>query len=290
MQNIIYIFIVFTMSTIKRLEISDEKKVNYFAKQARGMKSLVAIHQKELWEANRFWPRDWDNVTKHCLVEVARVNILADMLDISQHITYKLRKAAMLHDFHKKHEKNIVTNVKYPNPTREAFDESKKHEKELIDLLYKDVIDADTYYFVDAVWHTSLVDTRKILEKAMQTELSAKEKAYLIMHYVDDYTRDDKWTEGVSVEEGKETNDFDLRMQQNKAHPRYQTLNEDGITIFGNKTFDEQEAVWHEVEEYLYNQIIKSPKYWSLLADKSQKYLPTIVDDILASEIHDSNN
>lgn len=265
-----------------------KKKREFFASKARSLVSVLVLHKDHLWEANKCGPRDRDNVTKHCLVEVARVETLASMVGLSPSMTQSLKKAAMLHDLFKKDEKNIVTNKdKYPVPTWEAFDESKRHEDLLINKFKEEErywLDDEIVYLMWSIWHTSLIDTKNILLKSQKEELTDLEKAFLILHYVDDFTRDDKRAEKAQQDWESLINDFDLRMRQNNDHPRYQQLNEDGVKIFWQKTFDEQSEVGHQVENYIYTLINKRNN--TVLVGQSSKDIPYFIDQIIKNNIN----
>jgi hypothetical protein len=101
------------------------------------------------------------------------------------------------------------------------------------------------------------------------------------MHYVDDYTINDRWV--VPAEEGSHglVNDLDRRVDKNEANPRYQKLNEEGRMVFrGETAYQAQRRVGHLVEQRLA----------SLVKEKSgndirPERLPEMIDQMIRREI-----
>lgn len=99
---------------------------------------------------------------------------------------------------------------------------------------------------INAVGHSSLKEAEEILNKGSLTEENV---AFLLMHYIDDYTINDQWARPAEIKAGIKINDLDRRMDKNEAHPRYTRLNQEGIKRFNGETsFQAQRRVGHAVE------------------------------------------
>lgn len=219
----------------------EKKKKEYFSKLALGVKSALELHKMEgLWEQKN-GKRDWGNVSEHCLVEVARAEIFAEKLNLSQEIKKKLILAAAMHDFFKKSE--VEAFDKY-GATRETIkrlnDEKKEKTKNLgIDETIKSIS--------ESVADDSLKEMERILQKK---EPSEKETASLVMHYIDDYTINADWVNKSEKNEGFIKNDLDRRIDKNESNPRYRQINEDGKLFFNGETaYQAQRRIGHMVEK-----------------------------------------
>src|SRR3989344_5741892 len=92
------------------MEFTTQQKTKFFANLATKNTGAFKQHAREgLWVRNEKGERDWGNVSEHCLVEIARVSVLADMIGLSKSVSKDLELAAGLHDAGKKQEKDIVT-------------------------------------------------------------------------------------------------------------------------------------------------------------------------------------
>ncbi len=89
------------MNTPDKQTRENLKKTKFFSNIAVQLKTAYEHHKKWLGE-------NWKNVTQHCLVEVARVDVLANLIDISKDIREKLKEAAFLHDVNKKQEIEMI--------------------------------------------------------------------------------------------------------------------------------------------------------------------------------------
>ncbi len=275
------------INQIKTEDWNENNKTRYFSKLFASVKSVVPIHKEYLWDGKSHKDANWVNVTQHCLVEVARVEALAEKLKLPKDIIISLKKAAMLHDFFKKQEKDIVNSDKYENPNWEAFDDSIERGNQALQKYMKEweySINDDIIYLISSVWHTSLIETRKLLEKSENDNLTDLEIAFLLLHYVDDYTIWSDWSNDILKSWNKYLNDLDIRMENNRKHPRYRQLNEDWKKIFSRKTFDEQEEVWVKVESYIYKKLNEDN---SMFLSMSKK-IPRLVDDIINKKISKS--
>lgn len=86
-------------------ESEDQKKTKYFSDLALSVKDAFRLHKKFGQLTDEEGKRPWGNVSEHCLVEVARVKTLAELLNLDSHITKDLMYAAALHDISKRREK-----------------------------------------------------------------------------------------------------------------------------------------------------------------------------------------
>src|SRR3989338_4855012 len=81
------------------------KTRKFFSRISLGLKKALRTHKDlgGLW-GPQSTPEDWRNVTRHCLIETARAEEIADILGLSPSVKKNLRLAAALHDFNKKKE------------------------------------------------------------------------------------------------------------------------------------------------------------------------------------------
>lgn len=223
---------------------SDSKaKTTYFAALAAGTISAFRQHVREgLW-ARIDGKRDWGNVSEHCLVEVARAGVLADLVGLSDSSKKDLKVAAGLHDVHKKIQKKIVTKHGL------SYDSFELAAQTSHDALVAVGFKQDIVKIAGSVGHESLHEIEPLLAK---DELSDLEKAQLIMHYVDDYTVNADWAKPTSITDGRALNDLDRRMDNNEANERYKVLNEEGRDHFSGETsYQAQRRIGHLVEQRL---------------------------------------
>ena len=177
--------------------------------------------------------RDWGNVTEHCLVETARVIVLADLLKLSDETKAELKLAAAMHDFFKKGEKQTV---EAGGLNWASFEEASNRATA---IMRENGISEGVVRLVNSVGHGSLLETEEILAKP---ELDENDLSYLVMHYVDDYTVQNTW-----VGEGDPLQD---RMVANSSNARYAVLNEEGRAYFNGETsYEAQGRIGHAVEE-----------------------------------------
>lgn len=258
-------------------EQSSDKKRKYFVQLGLQVRGAFKIHKEAgLWERKE-GKRDWGNVSEHCLVEVARAEIFAEKLRLSDNAKSDLNVAAALHDFFKKGEKEIVVaNGLTWDSFKEAADESGKRIKEA-------GFNERIVWLTGSVGHGSLSETEKILNKKA---LSEDDTAFLVLHYVDDYTLGSDWVKPAdAMPDGSKKNDFDKRMDYNESNQRYARLNEEGKTRFnGETTFEAQRRIGHLVEERL--SAIVSEKSGQLVDVKD---LPEIIDAEIKSKIEAEN-
>ncbi|SRR5258706_762644 len=224
--------------------IDANQKRAYFVRLGLQARRELSLHREVgLWKRVD-GKRDWGNVSEHCLVEVARASVLSDALGLPQRTKEGLMRAAALHDFYKKREREIL---EARGLSWEAYDESEKEAKaKLKDAHFSRRVNS---LAAGSTGHSSLMETEKLLAKK---KLIPDEVAFLAMHYIDDYTVNAEWvTPAKEASNGKTTNDLDTRMERNRANQRYKNINEEGLVHIGERAYDAQQRIGHLVEERL---------------------------------------
>lgn len=249
-----------------------DKKRQYFVNLGLRMRGALKLHKKAgLWERKESI-RDWGNVSEHCLVEVARVDVLAEKLNLSNDIRKNLNVAAALHDFFKKGEKEIISSEGL------SWDSFEKASKESTRQIREAGFNEKIVRLVNSGGHGSLIETENILNKE---SLSPEDVAYLILHYVDDYTIGSDWVNPVEGIGDKQINDLDQRVDKNETNQRYARLNEEGKTRFsGETTFEAQRRIGHLVEKKIASLFTKNTGQ-TIYA----KELPQFIDAEIQSKI-----
>src|SRR3990167_8183654 len=122
-------------------EPSAEQIRSYFVKEGLRLRQAMKVHKKAgLWEKERDSEgrlkrteqgrlSDWANVSEHCLVEAARVDVLSDLLMLSPDIKKDLVTAAALHDFFKKREREIA---KAGGGTLSSYEEASRQSENIL--------------------------------------------------------------------------------------------------------------------------------------------------------------
>lgn len=234
-------------STIHMPENSEQfekKKRDYFVSLGRQAGEGFRLHKVAgLQDRNSDREKEWGNVSEHCLAEVARVDQFATLLQFPEDLRKDLKIAAAAHDFFKKGEKEIVGKIL-------TWDRFEKASAEATQKMQKAELNERVIWLVNAVGHGSLSETQEILEKE---ELTPEDIAFLVMHYVDDYTIGSEWVEKAEVLPGGQiVNALDRRVAKNRKNEQYIVLDEEGRRYFdGETTFTMQERIGHQVEDRL---------------------------------------
>ncbi len=240
-----------------------------------GLRVLPALRAHKavgLLERNEDGEKSWRNVTEHCVVETARAEVFSDLLGLSSDLKADLMMAATLHDFYKKKEQELI---RTHGLHWESFE---KATEESTDILKASGFSERVVWLANAVGHDSLEATEQILQK---DELSADEVAFLILHYIDDYSIGSDWAESTEVVDGLVLNTLDRRIDYNIGKPQNSQLNEDGREIFGGRTtFEVQREVGHGVEARL-TSLVNGQQNQHI----TEKDLPVYVDSLLAARI-----
>ncbi len=225
-------------------DLTDRKKA-YFIRIGLQMRKALQLHKEaELWERKE-GKRDWGNVSEHCLVEVARTDVFADLLALPDDMKGDLRLAAALHDFFKKSEKEIVTKGAL---SWESFGTA---SQEAALQLQAAGFSEKIIHLTGATGHEAFIEAERLAGTEI---LSPEEVAYLVLHYVDNYTRGSAWAiPAERTPEGKPIkNELERRAEMNEENPRYAQLNEEGRPHFGGKTtFEAQRCIGNLVEQRL---------------------------------------
>ncbi len=267
----------------EQLVIEQQQQTNFFGALGAGSLSAYRLH-----EAALLWMPDatgdsWRNVSRHCLVEQGRVAMFAQRLHFSEDLTQDLLHAAAAHDFFKRIEQDIAKEGGY---TWESYEKASRTATDLMRLAGKTLpaINERVIRLANAVGHGSLREIESILEKP---SLSEDDVAFLVMHYVDDYTRGDQWIKPAEVDlsidpSGMPMNELDRRIAKNlkNAEPgkQYERLNVDGIGKFTDKTettFQAQRRIGHRVEETLIR----------VLADRGYHVAPLDLPEFIDNDI-----
>lgn len=233
------------LSPAPQENLFEKQKRKYFSQLTVQVRDALKFHKAAgLWQRKE-GKRDWGNVSEHCLVEVARVKVFAEKLQLAEEIKRDLILAAAMHDFFKKAEKEMAVGGKLDWELYERSGEAQT------DYLVEAKVKPEIISLVNSVAHSSLVDMERLLEKDKLTE---EETARLVMHYVDDYTINDEWAKPIEKNEsGRELNDLDRRLDKAEQNPRYDQINKDGIGRFreGETAYQAQRRIGHDVEERL---------------------------------------
>jgi hypothetical protein len=247
------------------------KKKAYFSRLAVEMMSALRLHATYgLWgpEGTK---ADWRNVSQHCLVEAARAREFAKLIGLSAKVSSDLEIAAALHDFNKPEEIRATREGGITWETTEqasAVGDMRMRESN---------ISEEIITLVNAVAHTSLEKTNELLQKETLTD---EEIAYLIMHYIDDYTVENAWAEPAENMNGKLSNSLDKRIAKNKANERYVEIDRAGFERFGMSSYEYQLHVGEKVEQRLTNTINEKTGKNIL-----PKELPHFIDSLIKEDI-----
>ena len=145
---------------------------------------------------------EWANVYEHCKTESVIALVISDLLKLKKDEKDILAKAAILHDWYKRKERE----------TQEYNKSAKDSYNKLLELgVDKRIVD-----IAHSVGHTSLLDiqaTHDFLKK--------------IMHFIDDITF------------GNEIVEIDERIDELEKAERYKELNEGGRVVYNGRTYFE---------------------------------------------------
>lgn len=225
----------------------DSNATRFWAGVGFKVREGIKMHQRT--GQLRKGPDSWRNVTEHCLVQVARSEVLGRLIGLPENLMEDIRMGAMLHDFDKKQEITV---------TREA---NRRGDSPLFTVriahLRDDVL-LESYGFNDNVRRLAsasgidapqLVEAQSILDKK---SLSDEDLAWLVVHYVDDCSIGSDWIQ--QGEKGK--NIIDYRMEQNKTKVDYVKISQEisqglvGHPKLGNMNlYDAGAFVSHQIEQ-----------------------------------------
>lgn len=227
----------------------EHQKTLYFGRLGIQTKEAFRMHRAQgMWDRNVEGNRNWGNVSEHCLAEVARVSVLADVLGFSKETKRKLMVAAALHDFNKKEEMTIARSAhSQGRSVWEAFEEASQKKT---NAMQQAGFDNDVIRLANAPPYGSILETEELLKKETLTE---EDVAFLVVHYVDDISRGAAWVSPSEEIDGKKINELDRRLGGGiGTNPIYLKLNEEGRAHFNGETVWEAALrVGHSMEEKL---------------------------------------
>lgn len=259
------------------------KKKKFFLNLGLRVREALKLHKDPglLWQQNEKGEREWDNVSKHCLVEVARVRVFAEKLGLPAKTQLDLELGAALHDFNKRNE---ILAMKAAIVSGESGAEaSDLNDKEGEGQLREAGFGEDVIELVNSIGgkHPELFEMERILA---QEKLTDHDIARLVMHYTDGYTCGSDWAEPVMRgKNGEIINEVDRRMQKNLENPNYHKQDVESIAGFtghslleGRGCMENESVICHMIEERLV----------TLIAEKtSEKINPLELPEIIDREI-----
>lgn len=249
-------------------ETFESKKTKYFIKLGLSLREVFKMHKlAELWNREN-GKKEWGNVSEHCIAEAARAKVFAEKLELSEDLKNDLVIAAALHDFWKKFE---IQEINRGNYGYGEFEEENQ-------MMKKAGFSERIIHLVNSV---GVQPSLEVEEIARKENLSENDIAYLIMHYVDDYTIGSDWAKPSEIEDGKKVNDMDRRFKKGENNPVYANLGEEGKRYFNGKSaFEIQREVGVLVEKRL-AELYNKKTGQSI----DQKNLPEIIDEEIKKEI-----
>lgn len=249
-----------TEQTDQSVNQIEGQKTRYWAGVGLSVRKGIRMHQASgQLTKNPEGIREWGNVTEHCLVEVARGEVLGRWVGLPDDLIADIKVAAVLHDFHKKQE---ITATRYVNesgtsPLAAVRSEQKKSEDMLRAAGFSDR--AIRLASSPGGYAPALIETKGILD---QENLSDEDLAYLVCHYVDDCSVGSDWVRPRSTDaDGYATNIIDYRAEENKSKPTYRKISEEigedlkGTPFEGMNNHDVMAQVSHQTEQRLAQRI-----------------------------------
>jgi hypothetical protein len=199
-------------------DIPEKQKRAYWG--SVGLRARDAMQMHKLTGQLEKGDDSWRNVSEHCLVQVARSEILAEMLGLPEYLVQNMRVGAMLHDFDKKNEMRVIRAARgsEESPLKAARTRHLIDDMWLEDNGYnKTVRELAGAAGVDA---PQLVKAQQILDGG---EISDEDLAWLVIHYVDNCSIGSDWI--LPSHEGR--NIIDFRMKENAKKPDYEKISQE---------------------------------------------------------------
>lgn len=215
----------------------------------------------------------WRNISEHCLVEVARVDVLADLLNLPEDIKKDLQFAAAAHDYRKKGE---ILERKRDT----SWDGATVSVDKTAELLWQSKLSRRAIEIAQAPGSRTILQIEKMLDEEPE-HLSETDIAYLGMHFVDDVTSGSNWVSEATVENGILVNDFDKRIMNLLNNPKYAQEIEEGKLHLGGRTIVEAMLVCGDRVESLLEALIRERSG----IDIEHKRLPEYIDSQIKSRI-----
>lgn len=262
--------------TTTELSDFDKKKQQYFIRLAASVREMLKLHIEHglLISKNKInqGEENFKNVSEHCLVEAARVRTLARLIQLSPETIRELELAATVHDFFKRKEVEIT---KEQGGGWESFLESGRQSDH---ILQENDMSPEFIHLASAM---EPVYTPYIDELLAKEQLTDAEIAWLIMHYVDNYTINAQWANEATQENEMWINDTDRRTRKNANNPSYKKLDEESRAHLGGESLWECRARQLPLIEQKLANLIKDEKF----KDLNPKQLPEVVDQLIREEI-----
>ncbi|MDO8557227.1 MAG: hypothetical protein Q7R98_02075 [Candidatus Jorgensenbacteria bacterium] len=222
---------------------------------------------------------DWRNVTEHCLMVAARADMLGRFLNLPKDVQEGLDSAAMLHDFYKRREIEMMKNgtIAGGDGLVIAWTAGKESEKILRRAGFSELVIS----LVGCVggFPQIILRMKEILDAP---DLKPEDVAHLALHYIDGYTNGSSLAEPAVEEGDKIINDVDRRNKKNAE--RYSELAKQSPPeykdhpFFGKMTLFEAQAAMSHLIEVRITEILHDNGGRSI---KSQLHLPEYIDECI---------
>lgn len=275
------------MTEEKRSISPTERKAAFWAGMALSVRKGLAMHQvtDQMTKISGTQERPWGNVTEHCLVEVARTEVLGKWIGLPQDLIMDMKLGALLHDFSKRQEITATREANKNNTSPLTAVKAVQTESE--EMLRSAGFSDKVRRLADASggYAPQLIETQRILD---QSNLSEDDLAYLIVHYVDDCSIGGNWIKPSKVDDqGKRVNIIDYRTQGDKSKSDYNLIDKetaaeltDHPKFGGMNPHDAMAIVSHQIEQRLAQQITqKTGENVDLLQ------IPELVDQKISAAI-----
>ncbi|OGD06948.1 hypothetical protein A2899_03575 [Candidatus Amesbacteria bacterium RIFCSPLOWO2_01_FULL_49_25] len=216
----------------------------YFKKLRQKFAKELALHQKY---------DSWDRVIDHCLAVAARVDALSRLLNIPPKLRTQIVSAALVHDFYKRKQIELITQNGLPGYSQ-SISQSSQH-----------LLEAGFDSTIAQLASSSEISNHPLLTTyATLGEISLDQLAMLIVAYCDFVTTEADWAIPSTVKE----NDIDRRAVLLSRKKVYQILDSSAFTSMCR--------VGHLIEK----------KFASLL-NIPYLNLPEVIDSYIKSELLD---
>jgi|SRR3989344_1720360 len=195
-------------------------QVSYWQRTGLSVREGYKMHRKSGQLAKG--PDSWRNVPQHCLVQVARTEVLGNWVDLPGDIIADMKMGSILHDFSKKQEIEVT---KKANESGESPITAIRVKDERDEIFLKHAGFNDRVRrLADSTGGLApqLLETDRLLD---QPSLSDDDWAYLIIHYVDDCSIGSDWVKLSEIEEnGRRVNILDYRERGLRINPNYDRI------------------------------------------------------------------
>jgi len=265
----------------------EEKRHLYFTRLSLRLKEAMRLHKNDrLWERNKEkGVRDWRNVSRHCLVGSARMEVLTEWLGLPEAVRNNAVIAYALHDADKRLEVEAMKDeIKKGETGQAAIQESFENHKKMIKKAgFNDQVISMLETYEDRPGQ--LFDFKKIIDKyTTPGELSDEDIGKLLIFYVDGISIDDKDIEPSELaDNGKQVNVIERRMAALEMNPNYKKKNEEMAKTFSGHPFFEGKSYTEAVRDLLHLiEIILCKR----INEKSDRTLdPVELPEVIESEL-----